>query len=56
MLLQRAGFFVGFLMIVTPQSMHFAAPHGHDAFLLTDARYHAEMRAYFDLIAKEMGA
>ncbi len=33
-----------------------AAPHGHDAFLLTDARYHAEMRAYFDLIAKEMGA
>ncbi|MET0334627.1 MAG: homoserine O-acetyltransferase [Rhizobacter sp.] len=29
------------------------APHGHDAFLLDDARYHALMRARFDLIAKE---
>ncbi len=27
------------------------APHGHDAFLLDDARYHALMRAYFDRIA-----
>jgi homoserine O-acetyltransferase len=27
------------------------APHGHDAFLLDDARYHAVMRAYFDRIA-----
>jgi homoserine O-acetyltransferase len=24
------------------------APHGHDAFLLNDARYHALVRAYFD--------
>ncbi|HEX5805769.1 MAG TPA: homoserine O-acetyltransferase [Macromonas sp.] len=24
------------------------APHGHDAFLLTDARYHAAVRAYFE--------
>ena len=23
------------------------APHGHDAFLLDDARYHALVRAYF---------
>ena len=29
------------------------APHGHDAFLLDDARYHALLRARFDLIAKE---
>ena len=27
------------------------APHGHDAFLLDDARYHAVMRAYFLRIA-----
>lgn len=26
------------------------APHGHDAFLLTDSRYHALVRAYFDNI------
>ena len=26
------------------------APHGHDAFLLDDARYHALVRAYFDNI------
>lgn len=29
------------------------APHGHDAFLLTDDRYHAVVRAYFHRIAKE---
>jgi homoserine O-acetyltransferase len=29
------------------------APHGHDAFLLDDARYHAVLRAYFDRIAQE---
>jgi homoserine O-acetyltransferase len=29
------------------------APHGHDAFLLDDARYHAVMRARFDRIAAE---
>jgi homoserine O-acetyltransferase/O-succinyltransferase len=27
------------------------APHGHDAFLLDDARYHALVRAYFQRIA-----
>ena len=31
------------------------APHGHDAFLLDDARYHALMRAYFDRIAVAIG-
>ena len=30
------------------------APHGHDAFLLDDPRYHGVLRAYFDNIAKEM--
>ncbi len=30
------------------------APHGHDAFLLDDARYHNELRAYFDRIAREV--
>lgn len=29
------------------------APHGHDAFLLEDPRYHGVLRAYFDRIAKE---
>jgi len=29
------------------------APHGHDAFLLDDSRYHALLRACFDNIAKE---
>ncbi|HJV94899.1 MAG TPA: homoserine O-acetyltransferase [Albitalea sp.] len=29
------------------------APHGHDAFLLDDARYHALLRACFDNIARE---
>jgi homoserine O-acetyltransferase len=29
------------------------APHGHDAFLLDDARYHHLLRACFDNIAKE---
>jgi homoserine O-acetyltransferase len=32
------------------------APHGHDAFLLDDARYHGILRAYFDRIAGEIGA
>ena len=27
------------------------APHGHDAFLLDDSRYHGVMRAYFERIA-----
>ena len=29
------------------------APHGHDAFLLDDARYMGVMRSYFDSISKE---
>ena len=32
-----------------------AAPHGHDAFLLDDPRYHGVLRARFDSIAKESG-
>lgn len=28
------------------------APHGHDAFLLEDPRYHGVVRAYFDQISK----
>ncbi|RZI79786.1 MAG: hypothetical protein EOP38_24470, partial [Rubrivivax sp.] len=32
------------------------APHGHDAFLLDDPRYHGVMRAYFDRIAAETEA
>ena len=30
------------------------APHGHDAFLLDDPRYHAVMRAYFDRVAGDV--
>jgi homoserine O-acetyltransferase len=30
------------------------APHGHDAFLLDDARYMGVMRSYFNSIAKEL--
>jgi len=30
-----------------------AAPHGHDAFLLDDPRYHGALRACFDNMAKE---
>jgi homoserine O-acetyltransferase len=29
------------------------APHGHDAFLLDDPRYHGVMRAYFERVANE---
>jgi homoserine O-acetyltransferase len=32
------------------------APHGHDAFLLDDARYMAVIRSYFDSVAKEVAA
>jgi len=32
------------------------APHGHDAFLLDDAQYHAIVRSYFDRIAVDIGA
>jgi homoserine O-acetyltransferase len=31
------------------------APHGHDAFLLEDPRYHAVVGAYYDRIAQELG-
>jgi len=31
------------------------APHGHDAFLLDDARYHAVVRGYCDRIAERLG-
>jgi homoserine O-acetyltransferase len=33
-----------------------AAPHGHDAFLLDDPRYHGVLRARFENIAREVGA
>jgi homoserine O-acetyltransferase len=32
------------------------APHGHDAFLLDDARYHALVRAYFENVARDLEA
>jgi homoserine O-acetyltransferase/O-succinyltransferase len=32
------------------------APHGHDAFLLADERYHNVVRAYFERVAAEVGA
>ena len=32
------------------------APHGHDAFLLDDARYMGVVSSYFDSISKEIGA
>jgi homoserine O-acetyltransferase len=32
------------------------APHGHDAFLMEDPRYHNLIRAYFDNIAREVSA
>jgi len=31
------------------------APHGHDAFLLSDPRYHGVVGAYFDRIARTLG-
>ncbi len=31
------------------------APHGHDAFLLEDARYLGVVRSYFERIARELG-
>ena len=30
-----------------------AAPHGHDAFLLDDPRYHGILRATFDNLARD---
>jgi homoserine O-acetyltransferase len=31
------------------------APHGHDAFLMSDPRYHHLVAAYFDRIGQESG-
>ena len=31
------------------------APHGHDAFLLEDSRYHAVVSSYYDRIAQQLG-
>ena len=31
------------------------APHGHDAFLLDDVRYHSVVRSYFESLASEVG-
>jgi len=31
-----------------------AAPHGHDAFLLDNAQYHAVVRAWFERMAGEL--
>ena len=31
------------------------APHGHDAFLLDDTRYHAVVQGYYDRIAAQLG-
>jgi homoserine O-acetyltransferase len=31
------------------------APHGHDAFLLEDPRYHAVVQGYYDQIATNLG-
>ncbi len=31
------------------------APHGHDAFLLDDVRYHAVVQGYFDRVAASLG-
>ena len=31
------------------------APHGHDAFLLDDVRYHSVVRSYLDSLAAEVG-
>src|SRR5690606_23369248 len=31
------------------------APHGHDAFLLDDRRYHAVVQGYYDRVATSLG-
>jgi homoserine O-acetyltransferase len=43
-------------LVDTERSVSYAeidAPHGHDAFLLDDPRYHDVMRAYFGNVAQE---
>jgi homoserine O-acetyltransferase len=32
------------------------APHGHDAFLMADSRYHDLIRTYFAQIAQDLTA
>jgi homoserine O-acetyltransferase len=44
-------------LIATGRDLSYAeidAPHGHDAFLLDDARYHRVVRNYFETIAEEI--
>ena len=46
-------------LIATGRDVSYAeidAPHGHDAFLLEDPRYHRLMRNYFETIAEEVHA
>jgi homoserine O-acetyltransferase len=46
-------------LIATGRDVSYAeidAPHGHDAFLLEDPRYHRVVRNYFDTVAGEVGA
>jgi len=46
-------------LIATGRDVSYAeidAPHGHDAFLLEDPRYHRLMRNYFETIAEEVRA
>jgi homoserine O-acetyltransferase len=46
-------------LIATGRDVSYAeidAPHGHDAFLLDDPRYHRLMRNYFETIAEEVHA
>jgi homoserine O-acetyltransferase len=46
-------------LIATGRDVSYAeidAPHGHDAFLLEDPRYHRVVRNYFETIAEEVGA
>jgi homoserine O-acetyltransferase/O-succinyltransferase len=39
---------------ITVSYAEIAAPHGHDAFLLEDPRYHQVMRAYFNRVATDV--
>ncbi len=46
-------------LIATGRDVSYAeidAPHGHDAFLLEDPRYHRVVRNYFETIAEEVAA
>jgi homoserine O-acetyltransferase/O-succinyltransferase len=44
-------------LLAQPRRVTYAeidAPHGHDAFLLDDPRYHRLVAAYFDRVAAEI--